>query len=766
MSADQKSPEGQWQPGAGPRHQGPSLAAFSACSAILIGLAFPLVLLGHRSFFFRDYGVIGYPFVYFHREQFWSGNWFPLWNPLSNCGAPFLAQWGTMVLYPFNLIYLLFPLPWSLGLFCLAHLFLGSVGMFLLARRWTGDSMAGTVAGMAYAFNGFTLSALVWPNYQVALAWLPFVILTVESAWQQGGRHILVAAVACSLMTLAGVPEVLLMSCFALLAWCLSDPSWNRQHTLTRLCRLVAVALLVLGLTAAQTLPFLDLLTHSQRGAGFATSKWAMPAWGWAHFLVPLFHCFMTPQGTWFQEGQEFVSSYYPGVGILFIALLALTVRRDRRTWCLAALGLLGFLLALGETGLVLPLLRRVFPSLGVARYPVKALVLVTLSLPLLAAAGLNSRLANTLPTPKRFQVALFVWWGLLAIATLAVLVWARRHPFPYDQWGPTWKNGMGRLLALSIAATGLYGLGLNWKAHQRNLICGALVVLCVVDGLVHWPHLIPTMPAANLQPQLAREALALSPAPQVGMSRVLISPAAEEKLLHSGVSDWEADFLGKRRALWSNLNALEGIPKVNGSSTLQIREQAEVQKLIYGPPGTEPPGLLDFLAVAHITKPGTVVEWTNRPSALPWVTAGQTPQFGDKEEVLRNMASAEFAPRATVWLPKSNIPEPPAQAVAAAHARLLNASSETLRFLVETPAPAWAVVAQTYHPHWQATVDSQPTTLVRANHAFQAVVVPAGQHTVELRYVDGPFRLGGGITCCTLLVVALFWARFSMRTA
>jgi len=50
-----------------------------------------------------------------------------LLNPLNDFGLPFLAQWNTMTLYPGSLIYLLFPLSWSLGIFCLAHLFLGGM---------------------------------------------------------------------------------------------------------------------------------------------------------------------------------------------------------------------------------------------------------------------------------------------------------------------------------------------------------------------------------------------------------------------------------------------------------------------------------------------------------------------------------------------------------------------------------------------------------------------------------------------------------------
>ena len=40
---------------------------------LLLFDAFPLVWMGVRSFFFRDYGVLAYPVVAWHKEIFWQG---------------------------------------------------------------------------------------------------------------------------------------------------------------------------------------------------------------------------------------------------------------------------------------------------------------------------------------------------------------------------------------------------------------------------------------------------------------------------------------------------------------------------------------------------------------------------------------------------------------------------------------------------------------------------------------------------------------------
>jgi hypothetical protein len=265
--------------------------AFAGLLALLIFLLFPDVLLGVRTFVFRDFGLFSYPLAHYFRESFWRGE-VPLWNPLSNCGIPFLAQWNTLVCYPFSIFYLLFPLSWGLGVFCLLHLFLAGMGMYYIVHRWTNHRLAACVAALGFAFNGMTINCLMWPHIMVALGWMPWVFYWVESAWQRGGRTIVVASVVGTFQMLSGGPEVILFT------WVLIGGLWVKEwfrHARLRLQligRLMLVVLFISGLAAIQLVPFFDSLLHSQRHQNYASTYSSMPSWGWANFIVPLFHCF------------------------------------------------------------------------------------------------------------------------------------------------------------------------------------------------------------------------------------------------------------------------------------------------------------------------------------------------------------------------------------------------------------------------------------------------------------------------------------------
>ncbi|MEO6035956.1 MAG: hypothetical protein ABIQ35_11935, partial [Verrucomicrobiota bacterium] len=52
---------------------------------------------------------------------------------------------------------------------------------------------------------------------------------------------------------------------------------------------------------------------------------------------MPLFHCYRSLQGTWFQKGQEFIASYYLGTGVLVLGGAGILLARTRRNAVIAS---------------------------------------------------------------------------------------------------------------------------------------------------------------------------------------------------------------------------------------------------------------------------------------------------------------------------------------------------------------------------------------------------------------------------------------------
>ncbi len=68
----------------------------------------------------------------------------------------------------------------------------------------------------------------------------------------------------------------------------------------------------------------------------------------------------------------------------------------------------------------------------------------------------------------------------------------------------------------------------------------------------------------------------------------------------------------------------------------------------------------------------------------------------------------------------------------------------------VKAPADGFVFLSEPYYPDRHAYVDGHRVRAVRANLAFTAIAVPAGEHQVELRYVPVPFYLGSAISGMT----------------
>ena len=73
----------------------------------------------------------------------------------------------------------------------------------------------------------------------------------------------------------------------------------------------------------------------------------------------------------------------------------------------------------------------------------------------------------------------------------------------------------------------------------------------------------------------------------------------------------------------------------------------------------------------------------------------------------------------------------------------------------VNAPADGFVFLSEPYYPERRAYVDGRRVNAVRADLAFTAVAVPAGEHLVELRYEASSFYLGSALSGVTGFVYA-----------
>jgi hypothetical protein len=299
--------------------------------------------------------------------------------------------------------------------------------------------------------------------------------------------------------------------------------------------------------------------------------------------------------------------------------------------------------------------------------------------------------------------------------------------------------------------ATGLFTALTRLTREGAKRVVGIIVLLLIfADARTHSPKTNPTIPSGALQSGFVK----LDPQPGLAANRAMLTRPAYEEVHTKMISDPMKDFLLHRQALFDNCNLLDQIPKTDGFFSLYVREQRGVwAELWMNRSNYVASPFLDFLGVAHVNTPGDIFEWTHRTSALPLATAGQQPLFADSNTTLDALLSPSFDSRRAVYLPAET-----QRSVRVSHPTEVQILSQhwgtqKIELKVAAKEDSLLVLAQTFDRSWRARVDGRLADVLRANHAFQAIVVPAGTHDVAFSYESRAFQIG---TTISLLALAL----------
>ncbi len=143
-------------------------------------------------------------------------------------------------------------------------------------------------------------------------------------------------------------------------------------------------------------------------------------------------------------------------------------------------------------------------------------------------------------------------------------------------------------------------------------------------------------------------------------------------------------------------------------------------------------PTLDDITAVAQPGGGYSVVEFTGALPRAKFFTRWQTET--NTATALSRLVDPRFDPQAEVIL-ADDIGSPPSSPDPAAKATIESWLPRDQVVRTRSGQPGVMLLVQRWHPDWKATVDGKPVPLLRANHLFSGVAVPAGEHVVELHY-------------------------------
>ena len=454
--------------------------------------------------------------------------------------------------------------------------------------------------------------------------------------------------------------------------------------------------------------------------------------------FVPLWHHARDWRGVYFQQEQNLTSSYYAGVALIVAGVVAVIWVRDRRVWLLFAATIIAFVYAMGNETPLYAWVRKAFPAMGFMRYPSKAVIPTAFTLPLLGGLGIAAFLAFSGAEQRKRRV--YAVAALLAVVVL-VIGGVAAHAYWVPYWvphryidaKPVIVNAACRVLFLIAIAAGCWWLTRAVTAKRRALLEAFVLVMVYFDLLTHVPQQNPTVDREALTVEIPWLKY-MQPRPALGKSRVLLSLDAQQQYHYAGTSNLTETYIALRNGLFANINLLEGMPKADGFYALYFTEERDIHFRLFQSDNQPRPELGRFLGFSQVSAPTNVVAWHARTNYLPVVTAGQLPVFADRKTTLDGLMSTNFVPERIVYLPESASNEVHvAGPGGAARITSREVTPHKVSVNVSASGPSLVVIAQAHYGRWKAYVDGEAVALLRANHAFQAVQVPAGDHRVDV---------------------------------
>ena len=742
-----------------------------------VGLAFAAVLLAPGALsggvpVRGDLADFFWPMKAYTAARWHSG--IPLWNPLSGCGEPWLAQLQTGVLNPGDLP---FFLPGILGplLSIALHLAIAASGM----AAWLfglGTSRAGALLGAAvYAGGGGFLSlALVYNNFETA-AYLPWLFAAARHAAIGGSPAGLAFAFALSF--LGGEPS--LAVAFAAGAVLLAlftrrDEPGTRVRPGKAPVRLLGGLLLGSALVAAVALPFFAYAASSGRLSGVTRAEALARPVGASDLLdlaLPPPDA-LTRHPAPGRGGYLATLALSPLVFVLAAGAGAGLAARPRLLLGLALAALLGLLLALGARGGILPILWDLGIARGV-RFPARWFVLTHFALAALAGAGLDGWLYGRILTwpkgsepansdgadgdrtgaPAAARLGALVVFGATAVALLSSGLAAGRAT-GVPAFAALGAACAGAILLISVRTTGRPG------PERTGLLLAALVTLPLLGATA---GLFASARLEGSPPVVAEFAKAPGRFFPVASDGETLAALARE----TG-GEWGGASAARARAALSGYANLP-LGLSSAASPSPIGNPLRTRLLGAALSGGNAETILSLADVRHVVSPfptsipGARLEWQGGgvflyglPRRAGRVFFARSAREADDDAAFHALAAPDFDAEAVALLAPPAGPLPPPRAGRRfSVARVVAEAPESLTVDAEASEPGFLVITRAYDRGWEARLDGAEVPLRRADLALSAVLLPAGAHRLELAYRPVAFRVGAAISVGALVVLA-----------
>lgn len=460
--------------------------------------------------------------------------------------------------------------------------------------------------------------------------------------------------------------------------------------------------------------------------------------------------------------------------------------RADTIFW--AGATLVTLLLAFGKYFPLYGLLYQL-PIVNNIRNPNKFLQVFQLAMAVLTAYGMEALFSQRLEGQKserqKSAVGGFFWLaaGVLGFLTLWALSATLNRVeeisgfmaqgWPGEYAGVIVKNKITALWhasAMALLAVAVFSVfrfpRFAPAVRFKTWIASGLVVLVAADALYLSRHYVATLPGGYIEENAVTRLLK----EQLGDQRTAM--VTQESFYNL----WLTYLFPYHRIPAFNFTQMPRMPQdyklfleAMNRNPLRMWQLCGVGCLL-GPTAVEkqlPPGkyspLLRF-EVQSTADGGLSVTANEKGSQTVWHCLEPSPRYAliggceklDDRQTLARLSSNDWKPFNKLILPPETQQTDPGGQGFCGSVNVVEYRPGRVVLRVQADAPGFLRAAEKYDPDWKALIDGKPADVLRADFIFQAVAVPAGEHTVELAYRPGNKLIAAQLAGMVLCLVSL----------
>jgi len=711
------------------------------------------------------------------------GAMLPLWLPYLYSGIPFIGSFAFCPFYPPSWLFFLLPFPLAFNVQYLLHSLLAGVFMYRLLRAFGLKRFPCVLGGLAFQLSGH-FATLCYPGHLQkvqSIVWLPLALSFLHRGLYTGRRrHFLLSGFALAMPLLASHPQIYYLSAGVMLLyflWCIAD---RRRRPLgvpgSRLAPLFALVIFFsIALSASQLLPGLETSRYSVRAGGMSFQdavKSSFPPGELPEIFLPRFTGDSIRGGIGEYHGKwgERLVSDYVGMAVFFLALAGGLFSRRVSKFFFNALFLLTVLTASGVYSPVYRLMYHVVPGMNRFRSPATAMFLMSLSIAVLAAFGMEA-LWNRFrerKDKKRFLLALL----LVALVFLILLFFLHGYGNRlFDKWEKFESSGQFEtarfyrkllFLVMSIRRSAFFSLvfftSLAFLFHTRHLFMSGKIprIASRLVGAV-FLFLLAVDPAMNDRAFIQAES---APPYHRYLFRTWPDPLLKRKQTPVRVHDIGGEL--------ANRHMMSGIGVPLGYHPIELRHYIDTWNAA-GPGSLKAARLTGchYIVASRAEKrrdwdlvdrdpkgKQSLYQWReNTPYAF---VPGKIESMPAGEKILKTIQARDFNPHELSYIlspesffKKRSRPE------GEYHIRILDYHSNSVRLETDFPENSFLVLADTWMPGWKAKTEAgEALQLYRANGAFRCIEIPRGKKIVTMFYRPDSIIFG---ICISVIALALW---------